>query len=284
MPYARADNSELYYEEEGAGDALILIMGLGASHSGWFLQVPAFRKHFRVITYDARGVGLSRDSGEPYTMRTLADDAVAILDHLDIERSHVLGLSLGGMVAQEVAITYPDRVHKLVLAATTPGGREQEVAPAIRKAFGIDPDADLSAVDLADYAARGVDMKEVGAIITRLSFNNPLVPWALMKLAQRQGKPPLDAGADRQTQASATADTVDRLHLIQAPTLVITGAKDRIIAPGASEVLASRIPNSTLKLLKGAPHALNLESFRRFNRAVLRFLEAGSGTATRCVP
>ena len=275
MPYARADNAELYYEEEGAGDPLILIMGLGGPHGSWFLQVPAFRKHFRVITYDARGVGLSRDSGEPYTMRTLADDVIAILDHLAIERSHVLGLSLGGMVAQEVAITYPERVRKLVLVATDSGG-EREISPAIRKAFGIDPDADLSAIDPSDYADSGVDMKKVGAIIMRLSFNNPLVPWALSMLARRQGKPPLaDDGTKRQTQASAEHNTLDRLHLIQAPTLVTAGSWDRMIPPHASEVLASRIPNATLKLLWGVPHALNFESFWRFNRTVLRFLKAG---------
>jgi pimeloyl-ACP methyl ester carboxylesterase len=273
MPYAQAKDAELYYEEEGAGDPLILIQGLAGTHGSWFLQVPTFRKHFRVITYDARGLGLSRDSGEPYTMRTLADDVVAILDHLTVERSHVLGLSLGGMVAQELAINYPERVCRLVLAATTPGA-EREITPAVRKAFGIPPDVDPSTLDASDYAGSGVDMKKVGAIITRLSFNNPLVPWALMRLAQRQGKTQMPDGANRQTDASAEHNTLERLHLIQAPTLVIVGASDRLVSPRSSETLAARIPNAKLFVLRGAPHALYLESFLRFNRAVLRFLKA----------
>jgi 3-oxoadipate enol-lactonase len=274
MPYAKAENAELYYEEEGGADPLLLIMGLGGTHTAWFLQVPAFRKHFRVIAYDARGLGLSRDSGEPYTMRTLADDAAAILDHLAIERSHVLGLSLGGMVAQELAITYPGRVRKLVLAATTPGGGEREISPAIRKAFGIPPGVDPRTLDAGDYAGSGIDMEKAGAIITRLSFNNPMVPWVLAMLARRQGKSALPEGTSRQTEASAGHDTLERLHLIQAPTLVLVGARDRLISPGSSEVLADRIPNAKLLRLRGAPHALNMESFLRFNRAVLRFLKA----------
>ena len=207
-------------------------------------------------------------------MRTMADDAVAILDHLRIERSHVLGESLGGMVAQEIAITYPERVRKLVLMATTPGGK-QEITPAIRKAFGIPDGVDPNQLTASDYAGSGIDMKKVGAIIMRLSFNNPLLPWALMMLARRQGSPPLAGGAERQTQASSEHDTLDRLHLIQAPTLVITGSRDRLIPPHASEVLASHIPNATLKVLRGAPHALNFESFWRLNPAVVRFLRDG---------
>ena len=271
MPYARANGAKLYYEEHGAGEPLLLIMGLGGAHTGWMFQVPAFRRHYRVITYDSRGLGLSTDDGAPYTVRTLADDAVALLDHLGIERSHVLGLSLGGMVAQEMAITYPDRVHKLVLVATTPGGERQAVTPAMRQALGIDPDADMTAMEPGDYE---VDLAEVGAVITRLSFNNRLVPWVMTKLARRLGKLASTEGINRQAQAAGGVDTLSRLHLIQAPTLVMAGTNDRIVQPHSSEVLASRIPNATLILLKGASHAFAIEAPWRLNRPVLRFLKA----------
>jgi pimeloyl-ACP methyl ester carboxylesterase len=271
MPYAQSQDAELYYEVQGSGDPLLLIMGLGGAHAAWMLQVRSFRKHFQVITYDPRGLGLSRDSGEPYTMRTLADDAVAILDHLQIERSHILGMSLGGMVAQEVAIAYPDRVRKLVLAATSPGGPRQ-ISPAMREALRIPEDIGLSQILSAGDAGPTVNMKQAGAIVTRLSFNCSLLPWAMMRLARRQGSRALPDGAQRQTQASGTHDTRDRLHLIQAPTLVIVGSRDRIIPPHASEVLAEGIPNATLEVLRGAPHALNFETFWRFNPAVIRFL------------
>lgn len=273
MPYARSQDAELYYEVRGAGDPLMLIMGLGGTHSAWMLQVPFFKRHFRVITYDPRGLGVSRDSGEPYTIRTLADDAIAILDDLGVDRSHVLGLSLGGMVAQEVAINYPQRVRKLVLAATAPGG-PQQITSAMREAFGIPEGADLGQMDIEELRASQLDMAQAGAIVTRLSFNNPVVPWLLTLLARRQGSPPLADGANRQTQATSKHDTRDRLHLIQAPTLVITGSRDRIVSPHASEVLAEGIPNAELRVLRGAPHALNFEAFWRFNPAVIRFLKA----------
>jgi pimeloyl-ACP methyl ester carboxylesterase len=273
MPFADSTGAEIYFEEQGSGHPLLLIMGLGGTHVGWMAQVRSFRKHFRVISYDARGLGLSRDSGGPYTMRTLADDAVAILDHLGIERSHVLGISLGGMVAQEVAINYPQRVAKLVLAATTPGG-QWEISPEMREALGVPEDLDASEIDRNEYAGEGFGDNEVGSAIMRLSFNSPLLPWFLSKVARRQRQPPRAGGVSRQTQASASHDTRDRLHLIESPTLVITGSRDRIIPPHASEVLASRIPNAELQILHGAPHALLIESARRFNRAVLRFLRA----------
>ena len=271
MPYAQAGKAELYYEEQGTGDPLLLIMGLGVTHAGWVLQAPAFRKQHRVITYDSRGLGLSADDGEPYTIRTLADDAVALLDHLGIERSHVLGLSLGGMVAQEVAINYPGRVHRLVLVATTPGGARLEVTPEMRHALGIGPDVDLGSIEAGEVQ---IDMKEVGASMTRLSFNNPLLSWALMKLARSRGNPASPEGTHRQAQAASAVDTVGRLHLIQAPTLVMAGTKDRIVPPHASEVLASRIPNARLALLKGASHAFAIEASWRLNQEVLRFLKA----------
>jgi pimeloyl-ACP methyl ester carboxylesterase len=271
MPHVWAEDAELYYEEEGAGDAIIMITGSGLTHDAWRFQVPAIGRQFRVITYDTRGLGLSRDSGGRYTMQRLADDVVAILDHLVIKDSHVLGYSLGGKVAQEVAITYPERVRKLVLVATTPWRDDHKITPAMRRAFGIPESVDLTTVDASDYK---VDAEKLGATIARLSFNNPLMPWLLTMLGRRRGVPPLADGIRRQRHVSAEHSTLDRLHLIQAPTLVIAGTWDRLIPPGASEVLASCIPNATLKLLWGAPHGLNFENPWRFNRAVLRFLRA----------
>ena len=139
MPFAHANNAELYYEEQGSGEPLLLIQGLGGTHTAWLLQVRSFRKRYRVITYDSRGLGLSRDGEEPYSMRSLAADAVALLDCLDIASSHVLGLALGGMVAQEVAINYPERVRKLVLVATSPGRAGSDITPEMRRSLDIDP-------------------------------------------------------------------------------------------------------------------------------------------------
>lgn len=102
MPYARAGTALLYYDLRGRGHPVLMIMGFGGMRHGWMAEVPAFRRHFRTITYDNRGLGRSRDQGEVYSMDTLAQDAIALLDHLGIERAHIVGYSLGGAVAQEL--------------------------------------------------------------------------------------------------------------------------------------------------------------------------------------
>ena len=111
---------ELYYEEHGSGDPLLCIMGFATDLTGWLMQTPEFAKSYRTIVFDNRGVGRSAKPPGPYTIHEMADDAVGILEALDVERAHVLGLSMGGMIAQEVALRHPQRVRGLVLAARFP--------------------------------------------------------------------------------------------------------------------------------------------------------------------
>jgi pimeloyl-ACP methyl ester carboxylesterase len=118
------------------------------------------------------------------------------------------------------------------------------------------------------------DSERVFEVVAKRSFNNPVVPKALIALARRLGRRPLPKGTDRQLRAADACHTTDRLHLIQAPTLVITGDNDQVFPPSASKTLAERIPDARLTILEGAPHALNFVCFRRFNRTVLQFLQA----------
>jgi len=171
MPYARAESAYLYYDLRGRGHPVLMIMGFGGTHHAWMAQVPAFRRHFRTITYDSRGLGRSRDLGEVYSIDTLAQDAIALLDHLGFERAHVVGYSLGGAVAQELAITYPQRVSKLVLAATLGSGQAHSVSPEVGRALSIGHNA---GAELAQDGVLPVDIAQVMPAITGLAFSNPI--------------------------------------------------------------------------------------------------------------
>src|SRR4029077_10122354 len=113
MTTAKFDSIELYYEEHGRGDPLLLIMGLAADSTAWIFQVPDFARRYRTITFDNRGVGRSSKPPGPYTIHEMADDAVALLDALDVRRAHVVGVSMGGMIAQEIVLRHPSRVRGL---------------------------------------------------------------------------------------------------------------------------------------------------------------------------
>src|SRR4030043_975160 len=118
MPLARLNGININYRAEGQGEPLVIIMGFTAGRSGWMPQIPFFKKYYRVITFDNRGAGKSDKPPGPFSPRMMADDTVRLMDLLGIEKAHIMGVSMGGMIAQELAINYPQRVMKLVLACT----------------------------------------------------------------------------------------------------------------------------------------------------------------------
>jgi len=266
MPKARINGIDLYYRVRGDGPPLLMIQGFGGGHEAWFFQTRAFKNHYRVVVFDNRGIGKTDRSPVPYTVKTMADDAVGLLDHLEIDRAHILGMSLGGIVAQEIAINYPERVSKLVLACTSTGeGEIGDFHPEMLNALGIE-DADTQP-DL-----RSLDFHNTVASIVSLAFNRRLYRTMLVPLAKFQMKRIGVEGHLEQMEAVVGHSTGDRLHLIQAPTLVLTGTDDRIIPPRSSEEIASKIPNAKLVKVQGGSHAFFLEMRGRFNREVLAFL------------
>jgi len=269
MPRATVNGVDMYYEVHGKGVPLVMIQGFAGNNQAWFFQTPVFKKYYKVIVFDNRGIGKTDKSSEPYTIRTMADDVIGLLDYLAIEKAHILGLSLGGMVAQEIAISYPERLVKLVLGSTLAGSEGgSDVHPEMIKAFTTSESA-------ANIDFRSIPLEKVMYEMVSLAFNRRLYRMILLPLSKRSMKSIDPEGHFKQMAAVSDYTTLDRLHLIKAPTLVITGTGDRIISPIASEVIASRIPNAKLVLVKGGSHAFFMEMRGKFNKEVLGFLRGG---------
>jgi len=262
MPIAKVNGININYKIEGEGEPLILISGSDVSLSSWKSQMALFKKYYRTIAFDNRGAGKSDKPAGPYTMKLMADDTIGLMDHLGIKKAHVLGVSLGGMIAQELAINYPDRVDKLVLASTFArrdgtSGFTSEINKAIE-------DYERSPHDKASQLK--LLYTNLDAVWNKGSYR-VLLP--LIKLAIRFSMIKFSAGQD---EAVMKHDTADRLGLIKAPTLVITGAEDRLVNPVSSEVIANLIPEAKLVKVVGGGHDLFIAMKDEFNKEVLDFL------------
>jgi 3-oxoadipate enol-lactonase len=276
MSIANVGSVELYYEEHGSGDPLLLIMGLAADSQAWMFQIPDFAPHYRVIAFDNRGVGRSSKPAGPYSIHEMADETAALLDVLGIERAHVVGVSMGGMIAQELVLRHPERVRALVLACTYP-----------------EPDADVERMRSFTLQQFGGSIDAGGAMqvdLTTLNpmmflqqllpnvFNQSFIEKELPKLMQ------IFSGALQygfsmeailgQVGAVMSHKATDRLHQIKSPTLVITGDADRLVPPAGSEILAREIANAKLVKVPGGSHGFNFETPDVFNREVLDFLRS----------
>jgi pimeloyl-ACP methyl ester carboxylesterase len=242
---AQLGELDIHYVERGSGPALLLVPGIPAIASDWDALAERLSGSRRVIAYDNRGSGASTVTRAPYSCVQLAGDAVALLDHLDVERADVFGMSLGGMIAQELALGWPDRVNRLVLGCTH-CGLEHAASPEREagRAFAMETDdwAERMAA-LAPFAfAAGVDGELLGRFIEKKS---------------RDVQDP--EGYRGQIAAVLAHDTYDRLPRIACPTLIVTGDGDRVIPGASSDTLHQRIPGSRLEVIAGAGHLFFLE-------------------------
>ena len=267
---------ELYYEEQGSGDPMLLIMGLAADSRAWMFQVPDFARHYRTIAFDNRGVGRSAKPVGPYTIHQMADDAAGLLDALGIARAHVVGVSMGGMIAQELVLRHPERVRGLVLGCTYP---EPDADVERQRQFSITKfGGSVSATGEMRIDLNALDPMMFFQHLLPSVFNQEFIERDIGKLL------PLFTGALEygfsleailgQVEAVMGHRTTDRLHTIKAPTLVITGDADRLVPPANSDILAKHIPNAKLVKVAGGSHGFNFETPEIFNRAVLDFLAA----------
>jgi 3-oxoadipate enol-lactonase len=258
VPTARLADIELHYEERGSGRALLLVPGIPAIASDWAPFAERLDGSRRVIAYDNRGSGQSAVTPAPYTCAQLAADAVGLLDLLEIERADVFGMSLGGMIAQELALGWPERVDRLVLGCTH-CGLEHAARPdrEAGRAFAMQTD---------DWAER---MRALAPFAFAAGAGPDLLEPFVDKKASDVQDP---EGYRGQIEAVLSHDTFDRLPRIDRPTLIITGDGDRVIPAASSEVLHARIPGSRLEVVAGAGHLFFLERPEESVRLLEEFL------------
>ena len=252
------ENAIIDYDVHGEGQPLILIGGLGFGRWGFFKQVPAFSRHFKTITFDVRGER-ALEGG----VADLTADVVALLEHLDVRKAHVLGTSLGGFVAQELALERPDLVDKLVLVCTSYGrGGPETMSPwALMDMIG------LPSLSTEKAVRRGLETATSEAYrAERPEEFERIVKWRLAD------SPSLSAYYE-QARAGARFDARADVEHITSPTLVIHGAEDRYVPVANAAALAEAIPDAKLRVLEDAGHLVFIERFADVNREVVTFLK-----------
>ncbi|HZS25343.1 MAG TPA: alpha/beta hydrolase [Gaiellaceae bacterium] len=252
------------YEVRGEGEPLVLIHGLAYDRAGWGRLPELLARSFRVVLLDNRGVGESDAPEGPYAVSQLAGDTVAVLDAAGIDRAHVFGVSLGGYVAQELALTHSDRVAKLVLCSTGPGGPKMHPMPAAgQEAFGRYPamerEAGLQLMVENSLGERGV--RDVVGLADEI-------------YAYRLEHAPSLAAWQAQAYAGATFDAYDRVGAISAPTLVLAGGADNVVDPRNAELLGELVPNARVELVPERGHLLIWEDSERVAELVTEFLQS----------
>jgi pimeloyl-ACP methyl ester carboxylesterase len=296
MPTVEHAGASLHYEQHGHhGDPVLLIMGLGVDSTFWLRQTPLFAERHRVIVLDNRGVGRSSKPVGPYSIRLLAEDARAVLDAAGIARAHVVGLSMGGMIAQELALRDADRVGALVLAATyariavqpSPTGSDPPAAArladhsveetSVARANTVGASPLLLMADASPSALASLDMKRLFKLMVSLVLSSEFIARERELLRAWMQRALVEGSVDAfvaQLRAALAHDVAAELARVRAPTLVITGTDDQLVPPRCSDELARLIPGATLVRIDGGPHGFNLERAEEFNRPVLEFLAA----------
>jgi 3-oxoadipate enol-lactonase len=261
MPTIEANGQTLYYEVHGEGEPLLCVMGLAANTLAWALQVKPFAERHRTVIFDNRDVGQSSMADGPYEVADFAADTLALADGLELDSFHLLGVSMGGAIAQEMALAAPERVRTLTLAVTFAGGgrwghKLSEVWGARRQLMTREQHVDELML----------------LTLSRDFFENDEMTGYVrqMMLADPNPQPP-EAFA-RQLHASSHHDTVDRLSSLSMPVHVIGAGHDILVPVWESERIAELIPEAKLTVLEGAPHGVQLERAEEFNRTVLDFI------------
>jgi len=258
----KKDDISLYYEMRGGGYPLLLISGLNSDSASWAGVCGRLAKHFCVITFDNRASGRSNTPCERYSIREMADDAVGLLDRLQIKRCHVIGHSMGGYIAQELAICYPERVGKLILEATAPvsSTRNNMLFNDLAKRFKKDHDNEALMRRWAYW------------LFSPHTFERKYYIEKFIKYASSYPYLQSAEGFKSQVDAIASFNACARIKNIKSKTLVLIGADDILIYPAESMKLAKGIKGCTIEKIKGSGHCAHVENPGVFTAKVLRFL------------
>lgn len=261
MPSLEIDGRSLFYEVHGEGEPLLCVHGLSVDTLGWALQTPAFSASHRTVIFDNRDVGQSSYVEEDYEVADMASDALALADELGLERFHLVGISMGGAIAQEIALAAPERVRTLTLTVTFPRGGPW--AHKLAEVWGarvkeMPHERHIDELMLLNHSEEFYENPEGVAYMRGMILNNP--------------NPQKPEGFGRQLAASSRHDAIDRLPTLEMPVHVIGGERDILVPVWKSEELAELISGARLSVMERAPHGLSLERAEEYNRLVLDFV------------
>jgi pimeloyl-ACP methyl ester carboxylesterase len=250
MPTATVHGHDLFYDQRGEGEPLLLIMGMSGTHLSWGEEfVDLLARDFAVTVYDHRGVGRSSRAEAGYSIADLADDAAGLLGVLGLDTTHVLGISMGGMVAQELALRHPDRVRTLTLGCTYPGGEGSALTS---------PDVGARLQQSWSSGDRELALRTAWEVNVSERFAGDDAQWTAFR--QRALELPVALPVIMaQAQAVMGHDTSARLAGITAPTLVVHGTDDRMLGVANGRLIAERIPDARLEELDGVGHMFWIE-------------------------
>ncbi|GAB4330798.1 MAG: alpha/beta hydrolase [Candidatus Abyssubacteria bacterium] len=264
MPTQFVNGINMYYEIHGEGEPLALFMGLGGNVAMWDPEfIDELARRMKVIIFDNRGTGRSDKPDAEYSIGLFADDAAALFDALAIDSAHILGASMGGMIAQEFALKYPNKCRKLILCCTLPGG-EHTVPPTAEALQMLMNQKDLP-------PEQGKRAAWPAAYTSRFIRENR--DWLEARLMREIEFPTPPHAFEKHLKAAMTFDAYDRLPRITLPTLVMTGTEDILVPPQNSDILASRIPNARLLQFELSAHGFLSERRCDALRAILEFLD-----------
>ena len=263
MAKIAVNNFKLNYEIYGDGPPLLMILGIGANISWWGKYfINGLAKHFKVIIFDNRGTGKSEDPKQDYFIKTLADDAIGLLNALNIERTYIFGHSMWGYITQELALNY-NRVNKIVLCSTSFGGD---------KAILATPEV----LDILGKPREGRDPEEVAKENLKIFYSIKFLkkyPKLIDLATQNMIKNPMDPESYfRQTKAIELFDTSTKLKNLKIPTLILHGMKDVLVPPQNAYLLSELLPNSQVQIFSESAHAPFVEEPDLVLKAIFQFL------------
>jgi len=268
MPFIEHQGARIYWDERSTGEPVLLIMGLGYPSDMWWRTRPVLDSRYRTIVLDNRGAGRSSVPPGPYPIALMAADAVAVLDAAGVESAHVFGISMGGMIAQELALESPQRVRSLILGCTAAGGptavrSEPEAAQVLMNRGSMTPEEAVTAAVPYVY--------DPGTPRDRVEED----------LTIRRAWLPQPEGYTGQLQGILAWEAFSRLPQLKMPTLVIHGETDRLVPIGNGELIASRIPGAKLVRLPHASHIFPTDQTVACNQALMEFLSACQSKAAK---
>jgi pimeloyl-ACP methyl ester carboxylesterase len=266
MPKVHANGIEIYYEVSGAGTPLVLIAGLNYGLWIWHTMIPYLEQHFQVIAFDNRGAGQTDKPAGPYSAAMLADDTIGLMDTLGIAQADILGHSMGGFVAQQMALAHPERISRLVLASTNFGGPNH--IPVTQEALDVLMNREG---DVIDIVTRGVTVATAPGWVEAN-------PGALQELIAYRLSVPVPPDAYQAQLGvglglmSAEAAFEGRLSALAMPTVIFFGEHDRVVPVGNADLLGQAIPHAHVTILENTGHIWMYEAPERATMALVSSL------------